>query len=347
MLMRALALAEAGDRITIVDRAKVVGGSWTTPPLVGLDSVECGVHLLENRPRFYALLRRLGVRLERDEMCSMVWRSRRFRMASSRGLFHALVALNAARRGQLDRCSRVAISAMRSIFNIGTGFEYPAAGCRELHERLTQELACHAVRPMLGIEVQRIAVDKAGVRCETSAGVINADRVAIGSRAHAPLFINIREVKSSIEHDRVVSLVLRGFDPERPRYSYVELLHDPHLKRVRDVTQYCAPQVADNEFVLCAQLRASGEQMFAADGTNAIAKYLEDLGFLSAQARLSDSAVNAYEFETITDASLLEVERRGLGRIIAVRTTDFADCFIIWVQRGDRTSPLRKANCKR
>ena len=328
MLMQALTLLEAGDGITIVDRAKVVGGSWTTLPLVGLDSVECGVHLLENRPQFYAALRRLGVRLERDELCATLWRSRRLMMGSSRVLFHALVALNAARRGQLDRCSRVAVSAVRSAFNVGTHFEYPAAGCRELHERLTRQLAHYGVRPMLGIEVQRITVNAAGVRCETSVGVINADRVAIGSRAHAPLFINAREVKYSVEHERVVSLVLRGLDSERSRYSYVELLRDPHLKRVRDVTAYCVPEVACDEFVLCAQLRASGERLLAAGGTNAIAKHLKDLGFLSAQARLSDSAASAYEYQTITDASLLEVERRGLGRIIAVRTTDFGDGFM-------------------
>src|SRR3546814_6806404 len=91
MLMRALIHAQQGDDVRIIDRAPVIGGSWTTPPLLGFTAAECGVHLLENRPDFYDALHALGIALEKDGRCFALWNGRRLHMGSARIVFHALV----------------------------------------------------------------------------------------------------------------------------------------------------------------------------------------------------------------------------------------------------------------
>lgn len=328
MLIHALALVEAGDDVTIVDRANAPGGAWITPPLVELDSVESGVHLLENRPRFYDMLRRLGIELKRDTLCEARWRRRRLDMAPARVLFHSMVAVNALRRGQIDQFRRIAFSAARGAIHLKTPFQYPPTGCRALHEHLTQALACHGVTPFMNTEITLIEVDSdAGVFCSTPETGISADRVLIGSRAHAPLIINQRKIIPLFEDNNIVTLVLRGEDVQRNLVSYVELMGDPLLKRLRDVSLFCLPRLDAHEFVFSVQLRASGEKLLASSGPKAVVDYLVKLKLLSEAVRLSHSAICNYPYQTITDSGLRTIERRARGRVLGVRTTDFADGF--------------------
>lgn len=328
MLIEALSLVNAGNAITILDRAEVIGGAWAAPPLVGLSNVECGVHLLENRPHFYAALESFGIVLERDDRCLTYWRSRRLPMAPARVLFHLMVAANALRRGEMARCSRTAISAARGARYAGTPFRYPAQGCRELHQRLAHTLASRGVIPKLATEVTSIAIDSsAAVSCITPGGTITADRVVISSRAHAPMTIDGHEIDLALESNRVVTLVLRGDDPMRPMSSYSELMGDPMLKRVRDVTAFCLPKPGAGAFVMAVQLRDRGDQALAQRGPEAILGHLASLRLVSNQARLSQSARCDYACSTLSDASLAAIERQSCGRLVAIRTTDFADGF--------------------
>lgn len=326
MLMQALRLAEAGDEVTIVDRGSEIGGAWTAPPLVGLTSVECGVHLLENRPDFYAALERLGIELERDDRCTTLWRGRPLTMAPARMLFHALVAANAFRRGKFDSFRRTAVSAGRSALQLKTPFRYPSTGCRALHDSLTRMLAGYGIAPVMNTQINSIEVG-GRVRCSSSGGPILADRIVLGSRAHAPLIIDRREIHPPLERNRTATLVLRGEDARRLPFTYVELLRHPDIKRVRDVTPFCLPQLDEDAFVLAVQLRASGERLHASAGPGAIVDTLIGFGLLSDAALLSRSAMCEYASETITDTGLRTIERRARGRVVTVRTTDFADGF--------------------
>lgn len=328
MLIQALARAEAGEAVTILDRATVIGGAWTTPPLVGLNSVECGVHLLENRPQFYAVLESHGIALVRDERCLTYWRGKPLSMAPARVLFHLMVAANALRRREAARSRRTAISAARSAQNLTTPFCYPVQGCRALHQTLAHKLAERGVIPKLATEIMSIEIDSSvGIRCTTSAGTIAAEQLVISSRAHAPMIIDGRSFACEVEHDRIVTLILRGDDPLRPTSSYSELMGDPLLKRARDVTAFCQPGVGAGEFVFAAQLRDRGEQELLRRGPEAILAHLASLNLVSEQARLSQSARCDYAYSTLTDSSLESIAQLSRGRVGTVRTTDFADGF--------------------
>jgi phytoene dehydrogenase-like protein len=56
MLIRAAMLARKGDRVVLLERASLPGGSWRTIEVLGFQNVEVGVHLLENRPNLYGFL---------------------------------------------------------------------------------------------------------------------------------------------------------------------------------------------------------------------------------------------------------------------------------------------------
>jgi glycine/D-amino acid oxidase-like deaminating enzyme len=306
----------------------VIGGAWTTPPLVGLSSVECGVHLLENRPDFYTTLESLGISLERDDHCLTYWQGRPLKMAPARVLFHLMVAGNALRRGETARSRRTAISAARGALHVATPFRYPAQGCRELHLTLAYKLAKRGVIPRLATDVTSIEIDSsAGICCATPGGTIAADRVVISSRAHAPLTIDGRKIQNALEHNRIVTLILRGEDPMRPMSSYSELMGDPLLKRARDVTAFCVPAIGVGEFVFAVQLRDRGAQELAQHGAEAILAHLASLKLVSKQAQLSQSACCDYAYSTLPDSSLAVIERTSRGRVLAIRTTDFADGF--------------------
>lgn len=329
MLLRALGDARAGGQVTILEQRPIVGGSWATPPLVGLDAVECGAHLLENRPPFYEALTRLGIPMAPEEGCLLYWKGRPHGMQKTRAGFHALVALNGLRRREFDRFRRVGTSAWRCLRHAGVPFRYPERGCGEINARLLALLADEGVTPRLGSAIARIDIPANGLAvCETADGRFLADRLTIASRAHAPIFVEGVEFRAQYETGRVSSLVIRGRDPERAAYGYVELMRDPLLQRVRDVTAFCRPDVAAPEFVLCVQIRRRGLPAFDAGGVEAIHRHLRGIGLLSARSELIADDMCHYEYRTMTDASLAALESAARGRIVAVRTTDFADGFL-------------------
>lgn len=329
MLLRALGHAQAGEQVTIVEQRAIVGGSWATPPLLGLDAVESGAHLLENRSQFYKALTRLGIRMAPEQGCLLYWRGHPHPMQKARARFHALVALNGLRRLEFDRFRRIGTSAWRSLGDTNIPFLYPERGCAEINDQLLARLAEEGVTPRFGIAIERIDIPTIGpAASQTADGPLFADRIAIASRAHAPIFIEGAEFRAQYETGCVNSLVIRGRDPQRAFYGYVELMRDPLLQRLRDITRFCRPDVPAPEFVLCAQVRQRGLPAFAEGGIEAIHHHLRSIGLLSDLSEILASEMCRYEYRTMTDASLGTLERAARGRIVAVRTTDFADGFL-------------------
>src|SRR3546814_4361420 len=83
-------------------------------------------------------------------------------------------------------------------------------------------------------------------------------------------------------------------------FSYVELLRDPLLKRVRDVTNFCHPASKSAQAVICIQLRERGYQAVETHGAQAIFDHIVALNLISGQAKLIDSALSNYRSEEHT-----------------------------------------------
>lgn len=340
VLMRALALVQEGHAVRVLERAEAPGGAWATPPGLGCDAVECAVHLLENRPDFYAALRAQGVVLEPETGASVLWRGKSLPMGPARSLFHTLVSLNALRQGKIDQSRRIATSALRSLANRGNPFLYPAQGSREIVQATLAALAQAGVRPAFGCAVERIVITTGrGARCETSLGPFESDRILVASRAHAPVVIDGVAFTPGVETALIRTLLLRGTRAEPSRFSYVEVLRDSIIKRVRDVSRFCRPALPADAFVLAVQLREPGLAVFRTEGTEGIVTRLEALGLISGTWGVLGSELHQYAYTTLTDASLRKLQRLSKDRVIPCPTADFADGFAV-------AQPVRKGMAK-
>lgn len=328
MLMHALAHARSGCRVRILDRAAVVGGSWKTPAMLGFSSVECGVHLLENRPGLYARLEAMGIDLAVDTDGFLLWKGRRYPLSGSRAFFHAMVAFNALRRGHFDAFRRIGRSAINSARHVRVPLRYPAEGCRQIHRRLSGLLEAEGATLRLGTAIDLIDVDSDGrVRCHTSLGLETADHVLIASRAHAPIRVDGHPLAVAVETGETCSVVLRVRCRRPPGYTYVEILGDALLKRVRDVTRFTQPAVPSGEALLCVQMRDAGRQYLEARSGEELARHLCSLGLLDPADEVVAWERADYRLQTIGNADLQRLSRKTAGRVIAVPTTDFADGF--------------------
>jgi hypothetical protein len=341
MMVHALTFARKGVSVTIVDRSKEIGGSWATPPAMGFAYVEAGVHLLENRPQFYSVLSQLGIMLREDDRCCALWRGKRYSMGPARALFHAGIAIKALARGRIDRSRRIMASAVRNARYANSPFLYPTIGCRAINLRLAALLKAEGVRLIMGVEIEKISIEPSvAVRCSTSIGEMTFERISIGSRAHAPIEISGKQLNLKLEYDEIRSLLIRGMDSGRDRYSYVEIVSDPVVKRVRDVSAFVAP-IRGHEFALSTQLRNLGGQWLAEQGIGSIAKHLGSLGLLSEEAVVTDSAQFDHRQATINDADLRRLEYMSGGCLLGVRTTDFADGFRCHWRHGSVHTGMR------
>jgi len=112
-----------------------------------------------------------------------------------------------------------------------------------------------------------------------------------------------------------------------PANRHAGAVRKPALQRDRPVSRFCRPKLEADNFVLCVQLRAAGERLLADQSIDAIVERLRELRLLSLASSVSDHSVAIYAYRTIPEVGLRRIERFAAGRVIAVRTTDFADGF--------------------
>lgn len=320
VLLRARALLRPGECGLILDRGFHPGGSWATPPMLGFDAVEPGVHLLENRRALYDALAGRGIALAPDCHGFGLVGGRRVSLAQSRVILHGLVAAKSAVTGAVDRARRIGLSAARAVGGLGAPFLYPPNGCRTIVEALRAALPEAELR--LGCGVREIRLGTEGpARVATDAGEILAERVLIASRAHAPVFLDGHALPFELERSHVRSRLLRLRRAGTEPFGYVEVIGDPAVKRARDVSAFARPALAAGERLVCVQLRGACDGRETRDA-------LVRIGLLPDSAELLDWAASDIALATLTDRCLAALDRRCAPRLKVVRTTDFADGYV-------------------
>lgn len=335
-LMRAIRLAESGRRVLLADRSATMGGGWMAGSLLGFERVEIGAHLLENR---LALMRCLevdmGVPMKVDPSYSLI-NGRRAPMGLTRAAFHAAVAARALARREADKARRGLRSAWRTAISSAHLYKYPQEGAWGLLERLGQRFLAAGGIIRHGLDVREIRVENGQVSIMTDAGVMTARLALMSSRAWAPVMIDGEAEPVDVEHGMCWNAVLHIAGCGGPPLSYVEILGDPMLKRVRDIGEFARPAVAPGERLLVVQYRrdqslddrALGRRL--AEGL-AHVRLLERPGVLLAVAR-TDTPLS-----TLTDATLQRIAHRTGGRVETLETSDLAEGF---VSASDRLQPL-------
>lgn len=325
--MRASRLAEQGRRVAVMDRALSVGGAWATADVLGFRNVEIGVHLLENRPSLYRAIADLdGLNMQRDP-CVALLNGRMLPMSSARILFHCGVGANSLRRGAVDRARRSFQSARRAACHVTDSFYYPCGGAARLVAGLAARLRASGGQIHLGEEIHRVDIQHGGVQCHTSTGTVSASMLLASSRALPPLWLQGSRQAPQADQTRVFNAVLHIRSPAGLKSSYVEILGDKHLKRVRDVGRLTDPPPTPGESLLCVQYR--DPKRVTREGLGPyLTKHLVRLNLIDPRAEVLGVHTSETRLTTVTDAALTDLERRAASALQLLRTTDFADGFV-------------------
>jgi hypothetical protein len=343
MILRALDLASQRRRVIVLEKEEVLGGAWYSPPRVGFSCVEAGVHLIENRRAVYRILENAGVELSVAEPAEFgVWKSIRIPLALARTISFLGVLMRAMIGRDRDAVMTTLPRTMRSIASIFVSFRYPRDGSLGMIRSLSRRMEERGVELFRGCRIDEVVL-KSGVPggvCRTNAGDVSFESFHFSSRAHCPIRIGDELLQRSVKTRETLSLLLVVDQSQTSEFSYVEIIGDPRLRRIRDVSSFVTPAVSGNRRVFCIQLRESG---FDADEAlnRQIARVTEklvELGLLDRSAKILKAELDRIVYQTLSDRELDRLSARHQA-LASIRTTDFAEDMLSLVgvsRRGRR-----------
>lgn len=328
VLCHALRYAQSGRRIAIFDKSPVPGGAWHTPPIVGAMAVESGVHLIENRRAVYQALTQLEVSIQVETASFGIFHGHRLPLAFARALSFGGVLAKSALRLDRDGMTCTTPRFLRSIRNIRTPFKYPVLGAGGITESLLEQLAAFGIRPNMATTVQDIQL-RSGVRggvCVTSKGTVEFQSACMASRAHAIVHLDGRSLHHSTKKIQTTCLVVRVPARNVRAFDYVEILFDPALRRVRDVSKFVTPPPDCDERVLCFQCRTERGKplLHCADIARMTIDRAASFGLLDRDTVILDAQLDRFTYETLNNQSLAQLEAAHPD-LHCIRSTDFGE----------------------
>jgi hypothetical protein len=326
MLFQAIALAETGQRVLLLDAAPIPGGSWHLPDVLGFRSVEVGCHLIESRPLIHRVIANLlpAQEIRRGTPDFGLWHGRRIPMPLARVLLYGLVGAKAALRGDGGKTWHSAVNMARSLRHVGLPMLYPRRGHAAVLAAALTRLEAAGAGIHLGCRVTRVQIGAAGVVAETAAGPVRARHLVMSSRAHAPVE-GLEGLWEGCQQQRTHSLVLHLEGPA-PRFDgYVEVIGHPVIKRARNVTGFAVPAVPAGQALVTVQFRDDpGQDAAPVLGARA-ADWLGLLGLLAPGTRPCGAYRDDVELATLPARALRAIARRHGDRVTLLRSVDLGD----------------------
>lgn len=326
MLFQAIALAEAGQRVLLLDAAPTPGGSWHLPDVLGFRGVEVGCHLIEGRPHIHRVIASLlpPGEIRRGTPDFGLWHGRRIPMPLARVLLYGLVGAKAALRGDRGKTWHSAVNMARSLRHVGLPMLYPRRGHAAVQAAALARLDAAGAGLHLGCRVRRVRIGAAGVIAETTAGPIQARHLVMSSRAHAPIE-GLEGLWDTCMRQRTHSLVLHLEGPA-PRFDgYVEVIGHPVIKRVRNITGFAVPEAPAGQALVTLQFRNDpGPEAAPVLGVRAV-DWLGRLGLLAPGLRVCGAYRDDVELATLPAQALRAIARRHSDRITLLHSVDLGD----------------------
>lgn len=300
-LAEAAHLARLGNRVTIVEKAAVLGGAWGVLPDGPLAGCELGPHSIKPRPHLYNLLQELGV-----ELVPLNPRPVTF----TPGLVgaHRLVSLepphlseNYIRNNEDTFYGRLKIESRRLALRMGLisrnptkeTHAYPVGGSGGLVEVLADAARTAGAEVQTMCEVQSIRADRQRqiAVIETNVGTIEADDVVITSGTTLEN-LEVDGQRYSLDdpvqtYREVVFIAESG---SSGRFSQVLMgRHDTLVRTVSDVTPYVESptRLAPNTRWLTVRLMTGVPA--SVDLCETIFDHLKATGVLAANARMLEA----------------------------------------------------------
>lgn len=326
MLFQALVLAEAGQRVILVDAAPRPGGSWHLPEVLGYRSVEVGVHLVENRAYIHRVIENLLPEEEilRDTPDFGLWRGRRIPMRLARVLLHGLVTGKSALRGKPEKTRHSLANVGLSLRHLGLPILYPRRGYGAIMAAALGRLDAVGARVLQGCRIERLRIVPEGVLAETARGPVRARRLVMSSRAHAPI-AGMEPLWQDCLRVRTFSAVLHLEGPPPDFAGYVEVIGHGVVKRARNVTGFAVPGVMAGRSLVTVQFRddprIADPALLGEEARNGLVR----LGLLGAESRVIGTHRDDFDLATLPARALAAIEARHPDRVTVLRTVDLGD----------------------
>ncbi len=329
MLLHALGLARRGRKVVVIEQGEVLGGAWYSPSRMGFDRVEVGVHLIENRRSVYRTLESVGVELAGGERSSFgMWGGRRVPLSVARAASFLGVLMRSVVAGDRDAVATTFPRAARSLSSVFVPFRYPRGGAAQMVDTLALRLEEVGVVPICGCRIEEVALrpETRGGLCRTSQGMFEFECFHFSSRAHCPVRIGDVSPERVTQTRETLCLLLVVDRACVSAIEYVEILADPLVRRVRDVTDFVAPAPSRDVRVLCVQLRESGivDSESFTDRLSRVVQRLSDFGLVGRSGAVLDAEVDRFVYQTLSDRELEALASRHES-LVSIKTTDFAE----------------------
>lgn len=330
-LLHALAQAEDGKTVAVIDNSTEIGGVWKKVYTKNGDAYELGPHLIANNPKAYA-------HIEQTIGCAMLpvnptpnivfylpvvgyihlnWRLRFLYFLPL--FFYGLLKGRDRKWLKAVWHNKICNTIKQSLCFSNIDFRYPKGGSQTILDMLLMRLKDRDVDIILGTHIDRLDHTQAGVFLTVGETKITAGHVAITSNTcglsihdnvHGTMDMNH---KKRVHH--MVYMKLSGV--KKSQVSYTQFYTSKTVvQRVQDVTPYQG-KTAPGECLLVIQLRSALETSDA----NWIIGDLKTLKIIPHSAQILDA-----EFKTYTTQCLLGDDHQKLDqRLLNITCLDTND----------------------
>ncbi len=322
MLLEGMIRAHAGQKVIFIDQASGLGGSWKCPDILGHKGVEVGVHLIENRPHLNRVFEALIPPPDRNDgaLDFGLWNGRRIPMNYARIALYGGIAGRNLFKGKLDRVWHSMKNAGEAMRYRNLSFIYPKRGMAHVLTMMQTRLMALGADFHFKHRVTEIDVTGEKVEVLTDQGRISVDHLVMSSRAHAPI-IGFEPVWTRANRTSITSVALKVTGPAPLFDGYVEIINDPVLKRVRNLTGFAEPACSTETALIVVQLRRTIDETPPKD----ILEYLTTLGLLERETAILEHFVDEVQLDTLRDSDLDGIETAFPKNISVLRTVDLGD----------------------
>jgi hypothetical protein len=348
MVLEALKHEKAGLSVGIFDERERIGGAWYVKDLFGYKNVEVGCHFIYNDNAVYDFLNKIdSFKLEKmDPQPSIIIsglkkgpkekRSRfaNFKLAIKSFLFkdrklscRQMQVITGIRETFQHKSPKKFFQGLKRFFKY-TPYRYFKKGCGEFMENIQNLVDNSTLEMHYNARVKDVNIDPGkGGEVIINGELVKFKKLLLSKHVKFDS-LNIHE---KIEYERTPwrkkHFVLNIKGQFTKKFTYVDVVNDPVLKRVSDVGAYCEGIDEEHVLVCCDTTEEIDEQYKNEEIKELIFNRLKELKFINSEAKLRDHFVEKFVSDYTPKEKLQELCEETKGVIFTIDTGDLGKSF--------------------
>ena len=344
MILEAAKYSEQGYKVGVFDDRERIGGAWYVKDLFGYKNVEVGCHFIYNNNEVYDYLDQIdSYKLEvmnpqptiiisgvnkkpkekRGRMANFKFAMKSFFFKDKTLSCRQMQVVTGIREMFQQRSPKRFFQGLKRFFKY-TPYKYFKKGCGEFMANIQQLIERKGLEMHYNSRINNVVIDP-GVGGST---VVNGQEVKFKKlllSKHVKFdSLKINEKVEEYERTpwRKKHFVMHVQGQLKRKFSYVDVVNDPILKRVSDVGAYC-DGIDDQHQLLCCDTTEEVDANYENDEIKEmIFERLKELKFVSADSILLDHFVEKFISDYTPKEKIEELYKESEGVIISIDTGD-------------------------